>query len=650
MRRTLPPLESLTTKVTKPFLEGKPPLISIRNAIFYRQHPGTSKPPDQDAPENPRLFPHLEFTLPSFSKRSEHWAIVSPSSVVRTTFLRTLRGENLAFPPTSRSYPYLATKEIKEKDPSLQFPANAIQYVGFDAERSGLGGNNLQGAYLSARYESRREETDFTLSDYLRGNTELNAAENLTYRPPSDLLERIIQDLKLQDLLGMPVSNLSNGQTRRARIAKALLSRPELLLLDGPFMGLDPLTAHYLSELLNGLAKKSDPRLILSCRPQDDLPEWITHVIYVDEKFWVTTLGGKGVVLANVRKEISNAGRLEQSREAINSAETTLGKEEEHSIGEPVIEMEGVQVKYGERCILGDWTQKDGKEGLWWNVRQGERWGIFGPNGSGKTTLLSLITSDHPQTYSAPVKLFQRSRLPSAGKPGISIFDLQSRMGHSSPEVHTFFPKNISVRRTLESAWADAPLAKPMLNYEADTHVNAYLKYFRDELDPRPPPQRKGRYAWKVPKDERLNQFDWADETNFGELNFSAQRVALFLRAIIRKPDLVILDEAFSGMDSIARDKCMLFLEYGESLKVKRIRRAYYIVPNDGTEDPVIVSGLEDRQALILISHSQHEVPGCVREYICLPEPGERSLPRVGKLDGPISKDPRRWKEIWGNV
>jgi ABC-type molybdenum transport system ATPase subunit/photorepair protein PhrA len=93
----------------------------------------------------------------------------------------------------------------------------------------------MKGAYLSARYESRKEETDFSLSDFLLGNTELNADEQLQRHPDQALLERVMDDLKLEPLKDMPVTHLSNGQTRRARIAKALLAKPEVLLLDGPF-------------------------------------------------------------------------------------------------------------------------------------------------------------------------------------------------------------------------------------------------------------------------------------------------------------------------------------------------------------------------------------------------------------------------------
>jgi len=49
------------------------------------------------------------------------------------------------------------------------------------------------------------------------------------------LFESLVEKLALKQLLDLPLVALSNGQTRRARIVKALLSKPELLLLDEPF-------------------------------------------------------------------------------------------------------------------------------------------------------------------------------------------------------------------------------------------------------------------------------------------------------------------------------------------------------------------------------------------------------------------------------
>ncbi|KAF2135273.1 uncharacterized protein K452DRAFT_354445 [Aplosporella prunicola CBS 121167] len=605
-----------------------PPLIRIENATFYRNHPDSH--PEGEA--NPPIYPNLNFTLPATSTRSQHWAILSPSSANRTAFLQVLRGHYLSVPASARSYPYLQTREIANKDPRLRNPTNAIKYVGMDAERGGLSSVSTKGAYMSARYESMREVTDWSVRDYLMGNTELNADETLAVKPPEEMVERVMNGLNLTTLQNMPVSHLSNGQTRRARIAKALLDRPELLLLDGPFMGLDPHTLQYLSGLLHRIAATREPRMVLSLRPQDVIPDWITNFVVVGDHPKVSVIGDRQEVfeflrmhrpmgqkgpkvvdplddtraLSEIAQKMAEKGDFDGPTVTRKAARDTFT--EEIPLGDPVVQMGGVQIRYNDSAtpVLGDW-----EGGLRWEVRKGQRWGVFGPNGSGKTTLLALITSDHPQAYSAPVKLFGRSRLPTPGSPGISIFEVQSKMGHSSPEVHTYFPKHLTVRRALQSAWADTPVTKPRLDAAAEQKVDACLRWFRAEL-------------WPEAEGDSL---DWADTQRFRDLAFSAQRLALFLRAIIKSPDLVILDEAFSGMDEPARDKCLRFLHHG---------------------DGVYLHGLTPDQALIVVAHDHAEVPHCVREFITLPEAGAGVAPRVGRLDGPLAADRRRWSQVWG--
>lgn len=104
--------------------------------------------------------------------------------------------------------------------------------MGFDVERRAFGG-----AYLSARYESRVEETDFTLAQYLTGIVGMNPGEDVIKEKmiEKETMLKVVRDLELERFFERPVSTLSNGQSRRARIGKALLARPEVLCLDAPF-------------------------------------------------------------------------------------------------------------------------------------------------------------------------------------------------------------------------------------------------------------------------------------------------------------------------------------------------------------------------------------------------------------------------------
>ncbi|KAJ4312621.1 hypothetical protein N0V94_007348 [Neodidymelliopsis sp. IMI 364377] len=646
------------------------PIVRIANGTFFRHHPDSRPAPGQDALPNAPLFPDLNLSLPSFSTPNQHWAILSPSSNIRTAFLQLLRGQFLCFPPTARTYPYLLSPEIAEKNPRLRYPDQAIEYVGFDVERKAFGG-----AYLSARYESLKEEGDFTLKRYLTGIVTLNPGEDEIKAKTIDeeVTRQVMKDLELERFLDKPVNMLSNGQSRRARIGKALLTRPEVLCLDAPFIGLDPIVTQHISRVLHRLAEASSPRIVLSLRPQDAIPEWITHIVYAGEDGKVDSLGPKEEVfqylekqytdaeesiksssssrdlnpklveLREVGRHLSERGDFETDDAGASGSSSALSRDgyrkvdETHvPVGEPIVEMQGVNIKYGANSVLGEWIQNvDGeeKEGLHWDVHRGQRWGVFGANGSGKTTLISLVTSDHPQTYSAPVKLFRRSRLPEPGIPGITIFEIQARMGHASPEIHALFPKHLSIRRALESAWSETPIVKARLDDDAQKRVDACLSWFEQELNP-------------LLKDSQTTSgnLDWASNILFGESSYSAQRVLLFLRAVIRNPDIVILDEAFSGMDDLVRDKCLLFLSRGQSMELHYTDSGPKPVETEDRE--VVVPGLQDHQALLCVSHSRQEVPGCIRDWICLPEPGT-GPPRFGKFDGPVELGRERWNEIW---
>lgn len=119
--------------------------------------------------------------------------------------------------PPGGIYPFL-TRGRSPRDPH-----ECVSRVSFTAQL-----RSADGAFYdyTARYGAVREDDRLTLRETLF--SELTDVEGRAAL--DDLAER----LDLRHLLDLPFIVLSNGQTRRARVSKALLGKPELLLLDEP--------------------------------------------------------------------------------------------------------------------------------------------------------------------------------------------------------------------------------------------------------------------------------------------------------------------------------------------------------------------------------------------------------------------------------
>ena len=126
-------------------------------------------------------------------------------------------------------------KNITLRNPKSRLPANALQYVGFTPEANTTGSHDIRGSYLGERYEGWGRKTGISLIDYLTSNTGLDSIEDSREKLGNDKLRDVLQSLKLDELGDLSLKTLSNGQFRRAKIAKALLQDSEFTLLDSPF-------------------------------------------------------------------------------------------------------------------------------------------------------------------------------------------------------------------------------------------------------------------------------------------------------------------------------------------------------------------------------------------------------------------------------
>ena len=427
----------------------------------------------------------VNFTL----EEGEHIAIIGRNGSGKSMFVDMITGRHPAFP------------DMVEY--GFDEPYNNLKHITF---RDTYGGDNDKTYFLQQRWNQMEidEETP-TVGSKLEEAFRLAGEDTAERRA---FQQHIYELFHLKDLLDKYIILLSSGELRKYKLAASLFTKPRVLIMENPFIGLDAQTRDQLKELLAMLAKEQGLQIILVLAKTDEIPDFITHIVEVRdrrvlekvaiEKFRVESL--------EFRDDYSVAEEGLASKSTINYKLSTVNSKQ------ATINFNKVTIRYGERTILKD---------LDWTVNKGEHWSLSGDNGSGKSTLLSLVCADNPQSYACDISLFGHKR-----GSGESIWDIKKHIGYVSPEMHRSYKQNIPAIQIVASGLKDTIGLYVRPNDAEKEQCRKWLRVFGI-----------GELA----------------ERKFMEMSSGEQRLVLLARAFVKEPDLLILDEPLHGLDDVNR-------------------------------------------------------------------------------------------------
>ncbi|MFM2614158.1 molybdate ABC transporter ATP-binding protein ModF [Vibrio campbellii] len=351
--------------------------------------------------------------------------------------------------------------------------------------------------------EIEKDDTDF-LDRIDQGSS----VSRLIYEACKDeaLTQALIEDLDLSHLAESGFRVLSTGETRRVMLARALAVKPDLVLLDNPFTGLDVAHRASLATYLQTLSQSV--QMLITFSRESDMPDWIERIALfsggkldstMDRQSW-----DQHPIIAQIKAQSEK-----QSEEMM-----ALIRQHQHSthFDNPIFELKNGKVEYTEKTIFTD---------LSWRIDKGQHWQVKGPNGCGKSTLLGLIFGDHPQCYSNDIHIFGKKR-----GSGETIWEIKQHIGMVSSALHLQYRVNCSALEVILSGFYDS--------------IGLYSQPSKKEIN--------------IAK-EWLTILHMAqhEKTSFKQLEYGQQRLLLIARAIVKQPTLLILDEPYQGLDYLGR-------------------------------------------------------------------------------------------------
>ena len=316
-------------------------------------------------------------------------------------------------------------------------------------------------------------------------------------------MQSLLLATDLQRFAERPAGKLSGGMKQKLGLCCALIHEPDLLILDEPTTGVDPLSRRRFWELIDDVRRQRPQLTLLVATAYMEEAEQFEHCLMLD--------GGK-LIAAGLTSDLGAATPSGKLDEAFTHFQGDSGRDNQplvipartNATADIAIEAHDLTLRFG------DFTAVDKVS---FAIGRGEIFGFLGSNGCGKTTTMKVLTGLIPAS---------EGRATLLGNP-VNAKDLatRKRVGFMSQSFSLY--GELSVRQNL------------------DLHARLF------DLP-------KAESAQRI--DELIQRFNLGSVAHqpSGALPLGLRQRLSLAVAVLHRPEVLILDEPTSGVDPAARD------------------------------------------------------------------------------------------------
>ncbi len=317
-------------------------------------------------------------------------------------------------------------------------------------------------------------------------------------------ITELLQSTGLARFRERPAGKLSGGMKQKLGLCCALIHDPELLILDEPTTGVDPLSRRQFWELINRIRERRMDMSVLVATAYMEEAERFDWLVAMDAGRVLATESPGDLKTRFAVQTLEEAFIALLPEEKRRGHKTITISPRQNQEGTLAIEAQGLTMRFGTFTAV---------DHVSFRIERGEIFGFLGSNGCGKTTTMKMLTGLLSATE-GEASLF--------GHP-VNAQDLETRkrVGFMSQAFSLY--GELTVRQNLE----------------------LHAKLFH--LQPERIPGRMAELTERFKLDAYLD--DLAEALPLG----IRQRLSLAV-AVVHEPEMLILDEPTSGVDPVARD------------------------------------------------------------------------------------------------